>query len=260
MFYENFIFLCNKIGKSPSAVAIELGISKPAVTRWKNGSYPTDAMLRRIADFFDVSLDKLTGKRLSENEQGNRGTTIQFSKVFKQICKEKGITQKQALSDIGMGRNAVQAWAEGSPSMETLIRIASYFGMTIDEVFEKSQFKATKLEVVVSQHNHSIDSANFSTVFMQLCKKRGISQKQALADLGLSRNAAQRWAEGMPSSDTLQRIAEYFGISTDFLLEECSGKTPAVSKDMRDYLKFIEAFENADSYIQEAILILLKLR
>ena len=94
----------------------------------------------------------------------------------------------------------------------------------------------------------------------QLCKKRGISQKQALADIGLSRNAAQRWAEGMPSSDTLQRIAEYFGISTDFLLEECSGKTPAVSKDMRDYLKFIEAFENADSYIQEAILILLKLR
>ena len=58
-FYDNYISLCNRAGKSPSAVALEIGLTKPTVNRWKNGSFPTDATLRKVADYFRVPLDSL---------------------------------------------------------------------------------------------------------------------------------------------------------------------------------------------------------
>jgi transcriptional regulator with XRE-family HTH domain len=69
--------LCNSVSKTPSKCALEMGISKVAVTNWKNrGNIPTDANLQKIANYFNVSVEYLKGeqeqttkKPLSENEE-----------------------------------------------------------------------------------------------------------------------------------------------------------------------------------------------
>ena len=61
MFYDNFIKACNLKGKTPSAALSEAGIDKSASTRWKNGSPPNDATLRKLADYFGISPEDLTG-------------------------------------------------------------------------------------------------------------------------------------------------------------------------------------------------------
>ncbi len=58
----------------------------------------------------------------------------------------------------------------------------------------------------------------FSQTFKKLCKSKGVSQKQALEDMKMNRNAVQPWSRGMPGADALQKIAEYFGVSMDSLL------------------------------------------
>lgn len=58
-FYENFLNLCVKAGKSPSRVVLDIGLKKSAVTRWKNGGLPTDATIKRLADYFGVSFQWL---------------------------------------------------------------------------------------------------------------------------------------------------------------------------------------------------------
>lgn len=58
-FYENFVMLCNKAGKTPSKVAQEIGISKSIVSRWKNGGGVTDATARKVADYFGISVTDL---------------------------------------------------------------------------------------------------------------------------------------------------------------------------------------------------------
>ena len=58
-FYEKYLCLCNSINKSPSAVALELKIGKPSVTRWKNGASPRDATVLKIADYFGVTVAEL---------------------------------------------------------------------------------------------------------------------------------------------------------------------------------------------------------
>lgn len=58
MFYDKYIELCKKIGKSPSFVAGEIGLSRAAITKWKNeGSKPNMTTLMRVAEYFGVSTD-----------------------------------------------------------------------------------------------------------------------------------------------------------------------------------------------------------
>lgn len=59
MFYDKYVRLCNSVGKTPSAVAIEIGIEKSTVTRWKNGKSQTDKNIQKVADYFGVSVEWL---------------------------------------------------------------------------------------------------------------------------------------------------------------------------------------------------------
>lgn len=70
MFYDNYLRLCNSVRKTPSAVALEIGLTKPSVSRWKSGSMPTDATLQKVADYFGITVDELLGKekQLTEGE------------------------------------------------------------------------------------------------------------------------------------------------------------------------------------------------
>ena len=97
-FYNLYVELCNKINKSPSAVALEIGLSKTAVNGWKTkGTTPTDANFLKIADYFNVSIQYLKGeekqeikKPLSENEERLKelyDLTANFSETEMQLIK-----------------------------------------------------------------------------------------------------------------------------------------------------------------------------
>ena len=57
---------------------------------------------------------------------------MDFATVFKLMCKENGTTQKQALSDMGLGRSAAQRWIDGWPSYETILKISEYFFVPVE--------------------------------------------------------------------------------------------------------------------------------
>lgn len=65
MFYDNFVRLCNSIGKAPSAVATEIGLSRASVSGWKNGKTPTDATALKLAGYFGVPVEDL----MASNEE-----------------------------------------------------------------------------------------------------------------------------------------------------------------------------------------------
>lgn len=101
----------------------------------------------------------------------------------------------------------------------------------------------------------------FSLRFKQLCKENGVTQKKALADMGMHRNRVQSWNDANPSAEALIKISEYFGITTDEVLGVDNKKTPTPEGE-RDYsdADLIEAFNKADETTREAIRLLLKLQ
>lgn len=73
-FYENYLALCEKVGKSPSRVALEIPLSKPTVTRWSNGGGITDATARKVANYFGVTVEELMGKGIKKERPAEGGT------------------------------------------------------------------------------------------------------------------------------------------------------------------------------------------
>lgn len=61
MFWDKYVSLCVKQGLSPNAVAKELGITSGSVTSWKKGAAPRASTLKKIADYFGVSVSYLLG-------------------------------------------------------------------------------------------------------------------------------------------------------------------------------------------------------
>ena len=60
----------------------------------------------------------------------------------------------------------------------------------------------------------------FYDLFCQLCEKKGVSVTRATVEMGLSRTIGSKWKRtgATPNGETLNRIAEYFGVTTDYLL------------------------------------------
>lgn len=61
MFWEKFVGLCAEVGKSPTAVVLELDLSRSSVTNWKKGGTPNNVAIRKIANYFNVSVNYLIG-------------------------------------------------------------------------------------------------------------------------------------------------------------------------------------------------------
>lgn len=59
----------------------------------------------------------------------------------------------------------------------------------------------------------------FYDVYSALCKDMGISESKAAESIGLNRAAVAKWKKGaVPAGATLQRFADFFGVTTDYLL------------------------------------------
>lgn len=71
-FYEKYLMLCDKNKKTPSGAALEMGLSKTTVNRWKNGGGITDATILKVATFFGVPKEELKG----DTEQKEKPNTL----------------------------------------------------------------------------------------------------------------------------------------------------------------------------------------
>lgn len=80
----------------------------------------------------------------------------------------------------------------------------------------------------------------FFNRFKELCDERNISVYFACTEIGLNRSAVNKWkAGGRPNGTTAAKMAEYFGVTTDYLLgqsQERGGqeeKRPVSDEDIK---------------------------
>lgn len=86
----------------------------------------------------------------------------------------------------------------------------------------------------------------------ELCNENNIKIKHMLADCNLNKNVIdnmKREKPSMPSADKLAKIADYFNVSTDYLLgktevrnyeettRRCLLRTPEEEQELNDYLE-----------------------
>lgn len=59
MYYDRFKTLCSETGEKPTTALLKLGLSSGNIHKWLNGSTVNSAILCKVADYFNVSVDYL---------------------------------------------------------------------------------------------------------------------------------------------------------------------------------------------------------
>lgn len=101
----------------------------------------------------------------------------------------------------------------------------------------------------------------FYDVFSSLCAERGISVSKATENIGLNRAAVAKWKKGaVPVGATLQKFADYFGVTTDYLLNGDQKEKPSTaSGEEHSYsdMQLLAAIKRADEKDLKAIRVIL---
>jgi len=94
----------------------------------------------------------------------------------------------------------------------------------------------------------------FFNRFKALCDERNISVYFACTEIGLNRSAVNKWkAGGKPNGTTAAKLADFFGVTTDYLLGQSDDRTGPAKKSTitDDDIKF--ALFGGDGEITDAM-------
>lgn len=73
-------------GLTQSELAMQIGVSKPAVSKWESGhSMPDISMLPILADFFDISIDELIGYHPQMNSKSIENLFLNLLERFSKV-------------------------------------------------------------------------------------------------------------------------------------------------------------------------------
>ena len=84
----------------------------------------------------------------------------------------------------------------------------------------------------------------FYDTFLYLCNQHGISPSAAVVDMGFQKSVATRWKNGtVPRDANLMKVADYFGVTTDYLLTGEKKSPDNLSEDEELY-ELLEELKN----------------
>ena len=58
---------------------------------------------------------------------------------IKELCKAKRVSLSEVERATGLGNGVIRRWDEVSPRVESVKRVADYFGVTVDDLLRKEE-------------------------------------------------------------------------------------------------------------------------
>lgn len=66
-----------------------------------------------------------------------KGDDYLILEKVKKLCEKKGISVNKLEDELRLGNSTICKWNESSPRVETLIKVADYFGVSLDYFRDK---------------------------------------------------------------------------------------------------------------------------
>ena len=99
VFHDKFVDLCNERGISPNKAAIEIGFNRTSISKWKKSGFtPQNKTLVKIAQYFGVSVDYLSGASENKISLSDSGETKENINIIKIVGRD-GSYEERALTD-----------------------------------------------------------------------------------------------------------------------------------------------------------------
>lgn len=135
-----------------------------------------------------------------------------------QLRKEKGLTQTQLASELGITRSALSLYEieKREPDTNTLIEISSYFGVSTDYLLGYSDNRISTQEL---EWRHPHTENRLGTILKKYRIQNKITEDKFVKALGIKKELLSKIELGIytPSFSLLQKISEITGYDIDFL-------------------------------------------
>lgn len=163
--YERFMQLLQEKNITAYRVSKETGVTQTTLSDWKTGrGTPKTATLQKIADYFSVSLDWLTGKSKYRNEnegiEYNWGysneyftAAFDFCGLLEDIREEQGVSVSEMAEVIGITQQDYIDCEDGIKPItyEQAEKLCEYLGTNTSQVFFDNNYYDE--EVPEAYHN-----------------------------------------------------------------------------------------------------------
>ena len=121
--------------------ANKIGVASTTINDYFNyGYYPSINFAKKMANYFNVSLDYLFG--LTDEIHNNDKNNNTFIENFTTLLKENHLSIAKAMKELKMSEYNYYRWKAGLfPKTASLIEIAKYFNVSIDYLVGRSYEK-----------------------------------------------------------------------------------------------------------------------
>lgn len=194
-------------GMTQENLAEALNISRSTLAGYEaENKHPPYRTLVKIAKYFGVSIYYLMGitDRLLGEEESGETHIVGGGNIIKEFRKEICITQEELGKKLGVSKQTVSAWERGvsEVSNNTLVALTSLFPVTMDYLLG------------MNRRNH------ITNRLKALREENGMNQSELGKLLNVQGAAISKYESGeVPlTGETIVSLAEYFGVTTDYLL------------------------------------------
>lgn len=152
-----------------------------------------------------------------------------FHEKLKELRKKRGYTQSELAKYMNMRQGSYAKWETGmtEPRIESLIKLADILDTTTDFLLGKTNIDFgndskvyEEYKELLSQNKKEEEKKNlFSVRLKELRLQHGFSQEELAEKIGIKQNSYSDWEHGKckPNYEKLEKIADFFGVSLDWL-------------------------------------------
>lgn len=143
-----------------------------------------------------------------------------FTSNIRKLRKEFNVSQPQLSKEIGYGHSTISDWETGTrtPCADAIIILSRYFQVSTDYIL-----KVTADNTMLHRFDDfDVDMSIFNKRLKELRLQNKLSQDRLASKTGISQSAIGNWeiGKGTPSATAVITLANYFGVTTDYLLGE----------------------------------------
>jgi len=115
----------------------------------------------------------------------------------------------------------IRPWALPTPTLFFGKRGVKNFNVRLLLKLQKTQFQKKSIECFIKRSLGKETGRNLLERILLLMPQRGISAAILIKEVGLSNSSVSEWKRGKakPGADAIVKIANYFGVSTDYILK-----------------------------------------
>jgi|GEM_PF-514700 len=145
---------------------------------------------------------------------------------IRDIAKSKGYSINRLEQELGFARSSINKFNKNKPSIAKLQQIADFLGVTVDSL------TISKGNIILTYNR-----------IKELCKTKGVTVTEAEQELGFARGSLCKIDTNKPSMEKVQKIADYFGVTINYLMTgtDDNEEQPQLSaRDERDISRRLE--------------------